>query len=139
MLSYGGDLTGARETTGRRGGAHRSVVGGAARLGVDGGVGDTTRVDIGVGGFGHGGDGSNRVTAASDSGGRDTARSRRRHVTAASDSGGRDAAQSGALLIPHARVRQRRPRQPIRARRGATLPLTAGPHASVVFQIKNHP
>jgi hypothetical protein len=32
----------------------------------------------------------------------------------------------------------RRPRQPSRARRGATLPLTAGPHMSVFFRIKNY-
>jgi hypothetical protein len=36
-------------------------------------------VDVSVGGFGHGGDGSDRATTASDSGGLDAARSGRWH------------------------------------------------------------
>jgi hypothetical protein len=71
---------------GRCGGAHRRVDGGAARLGVDGGVGDAASVDVG----GHGGDGSDWAAAASDSGSRNAARSGRRRERRGRASGCRD-------------------------------------------------
>jgi hypothetical protein len=77
MLSYGGDLTGAWETAGKawrgspaRGRRRDMTQRGRRRR-------DAASVDVGVGGFGHGGDGSDRATVASDSGGRDVARSGR--------------------------------------------------------------
>jgi hypothetical protein len=49
-----------------------------------------------------------------------------------SDSGGPNGAV-GAAFKPPGTFGHRRPQQPIRALRGATLPLTGGPHASVDF------
>jgi hypothetical protein len=46
--------------------------------------------------------------------------------------------RSERLLTRTRAPRHRRPRQPSRARRRATLPLTAGPHMSVFFRIKNY-
>jgi hypothetical protein len=49
-----------------------------------------------------------------------------------SDSG-RPNGTVGAAFKPAGAFGHRRPQQPIRARRGVTLPLTGGPHASVDF------
>jgi hypothetical protein len=67
MLSYGGDLTSARETTGKawQGSPARGRRRGTTRRRRW--RRDAVSVDVG----GHGGDGSDRATAASDSGGRD--------------------------------------------------------------------
>jgi hypothetical protein len=46
--------------------------------------------------------------------------------------------QSERLLTRMGASGHRRPRQPTRALREATLPLTAGPHASAFFHIKNY-
>jgi hypothetical protein len=58
---------------------------------------------------------------------------RRRQRGVSSDTAGRDG------LLTHPARSDIATRQPIRARRGATLPLTAGPHSSIVFRIKNYP
>jgi hypothetical protein len=70
-LSYGGDLTGGRETTEKawRGSPVRGRRRGMTRRRRR--RRDVVSLDISVGGFGHGGDGSDWVTAASDSDGRD--------------------------------------------------------------------
>jgi hypothetical protein len=106
-------------------------------------------VDGDVDGFGHDGDGFGPGDGvASDSGGRDGKAERRiRTVVRVSTLGqwrgtARRAVRSdsgcpngavGAAFKPPGAFGHRRPQQPIRAWRGATLPLTVGPHASVVF------
>jgi hypothetical protein len=99
-LSYGGNLTSAQEMAGKA--WWGSLARGRRR--------DTTRrrrrrrdaasVDVGVGGFGHGGDGSDRATAASDSGGWDTARSGRRRERRGGASGCRAALSGRRRAVP---------------------------------------
>jgi hypothetical protein len=133
------------------------------RVSVDGGARNAVArhthrrggVDGGVDGFGHDDDGFGPSDGvASDSGGRDGKAERRIQTVAQvsalgqrrgtarramrSDSGCPNGAV-GAAFKPPGAFGHRCPQQPIRAWRGVTLPLTAGPHASVVFRIKNHP
>jgi hypothetical protein len=55
-------------------------------------------------------------------------------VAAASDSGAASDNGGQRRLLTRTRVSvQHRPWQPTRARRGATLPLTVGPHMSAFF------
>jgi hypothetical protein len=98
-------------------------------------------VDGGVDGFGHGGDDSNRATAASDNGGRDgevkrhrlrERRCRERRPVGTGKAGQRVRAAApdgsvGTAFKPPGAFGHRRPRQPIGAWCGATLPLTGGP------------
>jgi hypothetical protein len=78
-LSYGSDLTGARETARKawRGSPARGRWCGTTRRSRR--RRDVASVDIGIGGIGHGGDGSDRAMVTLDSSGRDAARSGRRH------------------------------------------------------------
>jgi hypothetical protein len=128
MLSYCGDLTGARETAGKAwwGSPARGRRRGTTRCRRW--RRDAVSVDVGVGDFGHGGDGSDRAMAASDSGGRDG--EAKRHVQAAAWVGAfgqrrgtaRQAMRSGSGCLngavgtafkPPGAFGHRRPRQPI--------------------------
>jgi hypothetical protein len=102
-LSYGGDLTGARETAGK---AWRGSPACGRRCGMTQyrrRRRDAVSVDVGVGGFGHDGDGSDLATTASDRGSRDAARSGRWRERRGGECGCR-AALSGrrrAVLTAH--------------------------------------
>jgi hypothetical protein len=127
----GGDRrgpTGTSEKVSADGGARNAV---ARRTHRSGGV------DDGVDGFGYDDDGFGLGDGvASDSGGQDGEAKRRGMARRAvrSDIGCPNDAVRAVFKTPGA-FGHRRPQQPIRARRGATLPLTAGPHASAVFRI----
>jgi hypothetical protein len=80
-------------------------------------------------------DSSGRVVARSGHGARGEASSGSGAIGSSgvcSDSGCPNGAV-GAAFKPPGMFGHRRPQQPIRARRGATLPLTGGPHTSVDF------
>jgi hypothetical protein len=98
-------------------------------------------VDGGINSFGHGGDGSDRAMAASDSGGRDSeAKWRVRAAARDGDAGGqrlserllsRPARSDTAAHGSQSGAAQRDTAADRRARRSATLPLTGGPGADI--------
>jgi hypothetical protein len=102
----------------------------------------TDGVDGGIDGFGHGGDDSDRATAASDSSGWDGEAKRHRlgqrcyqerRPVGMGEAGRRvrAAALDGAVGMafkPSGAFGHRRPRQPIGVRHGTTLPLIGGPN-----------
>jgi hypothetical protein len=104
MLSYGGDLTGARETAGKAwwGSPARGRRRGTTRCRRR--RRDAVSVDVGVGDFGHGDDGSDRATVASDSGGRDTARSGRLRERRGGANGCRAALSGRRRVVPAAHL-----------------------------------
>jgi hypothetical protein len=130
------------------GGGTAATYGTSEKVSADGGMRNAVAqrthrrgsVDGGVDGFGHDGDGFGPGDGVgSDSGGQDGMAKRRvrtavrdGETAVRSDNGCPNGAVGAAFKLPGA-FGHCRPQQPIRERRGATLPLTAGPHVSVVF------